>query len=54
MTLVDRQSTYSAIEVWEGERKVFPRPRDRVDVDELKRLLLGVGVVVEDQPHVQG
>ena len=51
LSLIDRQSHYGSIELWEGARKVFPQARDRADVDQLRRMLLSIGLVVcEDEP----
>ena len=48
--LIKRQSVYSAIEVWDGARKVFPQALDRREVDQLKRTLLRAGLVVVEEP----
>jgi hypothetical protein len=50
LSLIERQSDYASVEVWEGARKVFPHARDRADVDQLRRMLLSVGLVCEDEP----
>lgn len=48
--LLGGQPRYRAIEVWDGARRVFPRARDRVDVNEVKRALRGIGLRVLDDP----
>jgi hypothetical protein len=48
LQLVDVQWGFAAVEVWEGARKVFPHARDRVDIEELRRLLLGAGLMTSE------
>jgi hypothetical protein len=51
LRLVERQSDYKSIEVWEGARKVFPSAHDSPDVEQVKRVLLDAGWrVFEDAP----
>jgi hypothetical protein len=53
LKLLERQSRYAAIEVWEGARKVFPQAMDGADVERLKRALLSAGLLVfEGDPPV--
>ena len=46
LRLVEAQSHYESIEMWEGARKVFPQTRDSADIEQLKRILLGAGLLV--------
>ena len=51
LSLIERQSDYANVEVWEGARKVFPHGRASTDVEQIKRVLQSVGLrVFEDQP----
>ena len=51
LRLIEQQSHYATVEVWEGARKVFPQSRDRADLETVKRALQGVGLLVyEDGP----
>lgn len=43
--LLDKQYTYSSVEVWDGARKVSPAP-DRVDLDQIKRAMPSVGIII--------
>ncbi len=46
--LLKGQRHYRAIEVWDRARRVFPRARGEVDVDEIKRVLWRIGLEVMD------
>jgi sugar phosphate isomerase/epimerase len=49
--LVEGQSDYASIELWEGSRKVFPQGRDARDLEEVKRALKSAGLrVFEAEP----
>ena len=47
--LTDRQS-HTAIEIWQGPRKVFPVSRARGDIEELNRILSALGLMTADDP----
>jgi hypothetical protein len=51
LSLIERQSNYANVELWQGARKVFPQGRASTDVEEIKRVLQSVGLrVFEDEP----
>lgn len=50
LELVDPQSHCTAVEVWQGPRKVFPVARVHADIEHLKRVLLAVGPTIADDP----
>jgi hypothetical protein len=47
--LTDPQS-HTAIEIWQGARKVFPLSRARGDIEQLQRMLSVLGLLTADDP----
>ncbi len=48
--LLKTQRHYRGIEVWDCARRVFPRARGKVNVDEIRRVLRRLGWKVMDDP----
>jgi hypothetical protein len=46
--LAARQSRYSAVEVWEGARRLFPQVRGQADIRQLKRQLVAAGLMLTE------
>ena len=47
--LTDRQS-HTAIEIWQGPRKVFPVSRARGNIEQLQQILSTLGLLTADDP----
>jgi hypothetical protein len=48
--LLKGQAIKRPFELWDGARKVFPRTRDQIDIEELKRIFRAAGVVISEHP----
>jgi hypothetical protein len=50
MKLVEPRAGISAIELWQGARKVFPRTCDHADIEDVMRFLRAAGLAISEDP----